>query len=353
MTGDAGGTSNALDLVEGAWYPEDSPPEQWFGEFHRLLSEYGENKRWRTGGGASPGDVPYNASPYHFLQYYAVPPNLPFAVFRDEAVIFGAFGTRKKNKLMLSVPVARDSGAAIEGLRSLLSGPVFSSLLSKMSIGEVLVRDVDERMARKLRSLASTPPFGSDLHLRSLKEIWHSVYEIERTLGMKGKGYSNLRWHLNRFRNAGHRVEALPLPEAVEPAVHLVAEWRRRAIRERKHSYADVRSDKFAARHMGNTNKVMSRVLMVDGRAAAFNLGYPLGLPSYRKLFAHSVGICDLSIPHLSEYAQIDFWRAVRSAGYVHINDGPSWRRGLLDYKRKYRPVRSKRYYRAVVDLLY
>lgn len=96
---------------------------------------------------------------------------------------------------------------------------------------------------------------------------------------------------------------------------------------------------------------ILARILKIDGKIAAVNIGYSLGIFSHQNVFAHAIGISDLSIAHLAEFAQYDFWKQVHQAGYQYINDGPSWRRSLEVYKSKFRPIAKKRYYWATLSL--
>ena len=344
-----------LDSLPGAWYPRPGTvPGQWQDELSLLLHSHigKQNHPGEDSALPSPAHLPYNAGPCHFLLYYAPPPNVPFIIFGQRAVLFASFTGKRHDGLMISSPFPVEGTAYLADIRTLLSHPTMHDLLADAEIGGFLLRDADEGTVRELRTGAAKELGADVFRLRSLREIRYSVYDVGRALDMSGGAYGNLRWHINRFRSSGHHVESRSLGDVSEPVVHLIGQWRTMAIHERKFSYADVRSDRFGARHMGGIPEVLSRVLVVDRKAAAVNMGYPLGFSDAPSVFAHAVGICDLTIPHLSEYAQIDFWKRVKDAGYDFINDGPSWRRGLEVYKKKYRPVLTKRYYWARLDIL-
>jgi hypothetical protein len=241
------------------------------------------------------------------------------------------------------------------------------SLLHTKKIKNILLRDIDEQFANALRKKNS-----QKYRLSSLKEVNYCIYDVHSTLALHGRGFSNLRWRLNQFNKSKHRVEHIPLSESREQVIHLIGQWRKQALRDRGFSYVDMRSDRFGAGFFENpasdtareieradrkansiiTDKVISRVLKVNGKTASFNLGYPLGFDSNTVVFAHAIGISDISVPGLSEYAQMDFLRMLREAGYGYINDGPTWRKGLAVYKDKFRPVLRERYYWAAMKIL-
>ena len=101
-----------------------------------------------------------------------------------------------------------------------------------------------------------------------------------------------------------------------------------------------------------SSKDVLSRVLKIDGKIASFNLGYPLGLNEKTNVFAHAIGIADITIQRLAEYAAIDFWKIVKNQGYKYINDGPTWRKGLVDFKKKFGAINRKRYYWATISIV-
>lgn len=270
--------------------------------------------------------------------------------------------------LHLSFPVFKDVEAALNKLNEILSCPAFILLLKRKSIKKIQLRDVDDRF---INALSERKEGDDAFSLRSLKEINYSIYDVERTLKLQGKVHANLRWHINRFNNSRHRLEIVPLDHVKKQVVHLIGEWRRIALRRRGFSYVDVRSDKFGARLFSSIDgsdhdyheergepkssigldDVIARVLRVDGKVASFNIGFPLGLFEKGKIFAHAIGISDMSIPGLAEYAQMDLWERINAAGYRYVNDGPTWRKGLAAYKKKFVPIKTKRYYWATLRL--
>lgn len=308
-------------------------------------------------------NIPYNASPFHFFLHYTPRPNIAFVIRGAETMIFGAIVGREHSDIILSFPYLKSPDSAVKVLNELVGKKALEPVIKNKGQLKILLRDIDEDLALHLRTKRKA---DWKIELVKLREMNYSIYDIEHTSSLKGKKFANLRWHLNSFKESGRRVEAVPPGDHVEEVSHLIGLWRGQAIRTRGFSYADVRSDKWAARllcrgygqgtkEMGgeiiegqiSLDDVRARVLLVDGRVAAFNLGYPLGLTRQRKIFAHAVGMADISIPHLAEFAQMDMWKMVWENGYTHINDGPTWRKGLEIYKNKFQPVERKRYYWA------
>jgi hypothetical protein len=232
-------------------------------------------------------------------------------------------------------------------------------ILNKRKVKKMLLRDIDHSVVNHLRNHPSIGPF----HLQNIRQIRYNTYDLNKTLGLTGVSYANLRWHLNNFEKADHKIKVVPLQEAKKPVIHLIGQWRKDAISKRGFSFVDVRSDKqgiilydqkilqmiqhVSSPHVFPLRTMISRVLEIDGVVKTFNLGFSLGLFHPQPVFAHAIGIADTSIPHLAEYAQIDFWTQVQLAGYQYINDGPSWRNTLETYKEKFRPLIKKDYYWA------
>ncbi len=342
--------TTTLDSMEGTWYFRDYPVEMndlqdFPRSFEKRMNRCSITLENKTDD--HPADVPYNASPFHFLLYYAPAPNFPFVLYGKDAVMFGAFTGRRLDNLRLSFPFFRSIDAARDSLNLMLSDPNFRSLFNEMNIRQILLRDIGEGFANVITTKITE---GDVFTVRSIKEVYYNIYDIPKTIEHRGRSFSNLRWHLNRFERCGHRVEEVPIREASSQVIHLIGDWRRKALKDRNFSYVDVASDKFGANFPDNPHTI-SKVLKVDGKVAAFNYGYPIGFSQQKNIFAHAVGISDLSIPALAEFAQMDFWQEVADLGYRYMNDGPSWRKGLEVYKKKFRPISSKRYYWAIIEV--
>ena len=240
-------------------------------------------------------------------------------------------------------------------IETLLADEHFKLFLEEINISTILFRDAPDGIVQQLRS---SDEFGV-FHLGSIKEINYQIYGVKRTLAHIGKQYANLRWHLNKFKKDKHRIESVPLQENKKAVIHLIGSWKKKAIEQRGFSFINVRSDKLAAELFDSSKQItnnkeilipqvsdcLSRVLKVDGQIRSFQFGFPLGIYEKQNVFAHAIGITDLSIPHLAEYAQYNYWMQIHKQGYAYVNDGPSWKSSLEVFKQKFRPIAKKRTY--------
>ena len=311
----------------------------------------------------SPEHIAYQQSLFHFFLYYSPYPNQSFVWKSENTIFFAAFTGRKHDTLMITCPHSKDTDAFLDSLNWLLSHSIFSQLLKQLNINHILLRDITDEIVNKIRKQKKEFLFQLD----SLKELQYATYDVTETLNLQGASFANLRWHLNKFKKKNHMVEFVSSKKEIDSAVHLIGKWRSHAIKKRGFSFADMRSDKMGLKITGEIpnqkqmfkqqnemvglQNILARILKVDGRIAAVNIGYPLGIFTHQNVFAHAIGISDLSIAHLAEFAQYDFWEQVHQAGYTYINDGPSWRRSLEAYKNKFRPIAKKRYYWASLSL--
>ena len=308
-----------------------------------------------------PQDIPYNKSPFHFLLYYTYHPKYPFVTYGDDTLIFGDFSGKQYNTIEISFPLTSNAKSALKYFNKILSYPSFNSLVKENNVKKIILRDIDDDFINILRREKEKYKFK----LHSLKELNYAIYDVNKTLKLVGDKFSNLRWHLNSFKKEDHSIEVVPQNKSIKQVIHLIGKWHSNALKQRGFSYVNMRSDKLGARLFGfddnnnfqNTDEivsldnVLSRVLKVDGNVAAFNLGFSLGIFKKQNVFAHAIGITDLSIPHLAEYAQYDFWKQVKKNKYCFINDGPTWKDKLETYKDKFRPITKKRYYWATLLL--
>ncbi|MEF8848872.1 MAG: hypothetical protein V5A68_07035 [Candidatus Thermoplasmatota archaeon] len=299
-------------------------------------------------------DVPYHASIFHFLMYHSFYPKVAFIKIFENSVVFGAFKGRYHNEIEFSFPTNLNSKSSLINLKKILSDKNIISLIDELKIDKILLRNIDDEFLKIIRKNNDK----NNLEIESISELKYSVYDIKKTLSLKGKKYANLRWHLNKFHKEKHKIEIVDIEDTLKAIIHLIGQWKKKAIEERDFSFIDVRSDKIGAKigakykkyndnidDFLNSENILTRVLKVDGVVSAFNLGYPLGIFQKRNIFAHAIGIADISIPHLAEYAQYDFWRQIKKKGYRLVNDGPTWRNSLETYKNKFRPIDKKRYF--------
>ncbi|MBS3777727.1 MAG: hypothetical protein KGY50_00360 [Candidatus Thermoplasmatota archaeon] len=311
----------------------------------------------------NPGDISYHQSLLHFFLYYAYYPKIPFVIKTDEHLYFGSFHGKNYKKMELSMPIVSNYSSAIQQLEYILFHASFHSLLKKTNVSQIILRDIPDDLVRILRSSKQTFSFK----LSSLHELYYQTYDVSKTLQKKGKQFANIRWHLNKFHKQNHAVKSVSLSDNLKAVIHLIGEWKHTAIEKRGFSYVNLRSDKQAARLFAAYNykdfkqnqffnqitpsDCLWQVLLINGQIRSFNFGYPLGIYSKKNVFAHAIGIADISIPHLAEYAQYAFWKKIHQNGYSFVNDGPSWKNSLEIYKQKFRPIDKKRYYYATLKI--
>lgn len=349
-----------LSVIQNIWYPETYPMSR--NSLNSLISFFENIKEINCLKfflkDLKPVEIPYNISLFHFIIYYSYPSKFPFVYKSDNTIFFGAFYGRNFDKLMISIPIVNSKKKAVEDLKLFLFEKNFSKLLQYLDIKSFLLRDIDDEFIRVLKDKKK---YGFSIN--SLKELNYAIYNLNDALNLSGNKFSNLRWHLNAFKKANHKVEIVDLKNNYNAVVHLIGDWKKQTIKKRGFSYIDLRSDKMAAnffkeksiinktKKIVDFNEVFYRVLTIDGVISSFNFGYPLGIFDKQNVFAHSVGICDVSIPHLAEYAQYDFWSEIQKKGYIFINDGPTWRKSLEVYKNKFYPIGKKRYYWANISI--
>ncbi len=346
-----------LSEIKDTWQKEGKDLTKNFISLKNFLNNiHKKNPNISLNKNLNPGELPYNTSLFHFFIYYTYNPKHPFVLSKNDTLIFGSFYKRNYDRIEISFPLFRNVKSAIKDFNNLIKDPNFSSILEKNKIKKILLRDIDDNFVNFLRKNKGEYNFKID----SLKEINYSVYNLEKTLNLDGKNFSNLKWHLNRFNKNKHRIELVDLSDNIKEIIHLIGKWKRISIKDRDFSYINLKSDKLGARFFGNikhdkkfleNSDVIFRVLKIDGRVSSFNLGFPLGIFEKQNVFAHSIGIADISVPHLSEYAQYDFWQLVKNKGYNFVNDGPSWKNSLEIYKDKFRPIYKKRYYWADINI--
>ena len=174
------------------------------------------------------------------------------------------------------------------------------------------------------------------------RQFRYLIFDCFELLELYGQRWKNVRQKITRFEKEHRNVRIEHLSERnSERVVHFISEWRRCALHERGHSYAQVGKSKFAARYyagMVDEKNIWAYVYFVGGKVSAFQLLYRVG----SNAAANPIGMSDISMDGLAEYSQVHAWQQAAEAGIRYINDGPSWRRSLEDFKRKFNPVDSQ-----------
>ena len=356
---------NSLKKIPGLWFlEEDKLNINSIKSLYNFLDNINRRNKNFLGSDIKPLEINYNNSIFHFLIYYCYYPKIPFVFIYKDVIIFGHFDEKKKDTLTISFSNYSNIKTCFETLDYLFSNKYFKKILDENKINSLLLRDIDDNFVNFLKENKQLLAYDID----SMKELYYRFYDLKETVKLKGNDFSNLRWHLNCFKKQNHDIEIVDLKNNVKSVIHFIGKWRSNAINNRNFSFIDVRSDKMGAKIFGceiyksnkffdeyNTiihpNNVISRVLKINGKVSAFNLGFALGIFNKKNVFAHVIGLSDISISHLSEFAQYDFWENVFNNGYEFVNDGPSWRSNLTFYKDKFRPFDKKRFYWANIKI--
>ena len=320
-------------------------------DVNQLLRKYRDNiiqKRFSLIKENSNGEK-YHQSIFHFLQYFISVSKISFILPFDSTLFFGSILGRKNHLLQLSTPIFLSNEQLLQSLKNLFSTNEFKSLFTMIQNRSILVRDIPFNMKNYAKQNKTVFPFT----IQQVKEIHYYTYDIQKTISLQGQNFSNIRWHLNKFNNGNHTIKIIENIEHETPLLHLIGAWRKHAIDQKGFSFTDMRSDKLCAKLISNTfeESLYYRILSIDGKVASFHYGYPIGFSNDSSLFAHTVGITDPYIPHLSEYAQMDFWNYLWDNGFLFVNDGPSWRNSLETYKKKYRPIKKTKQYWTTISL--
>jgi hypothetical protein len=180
---------------------------------------------------------------------------------------------------------------------------------------------------------------ANDLEGFRKKQFRYLIYNVESISDLSGGSWKNVRQKLTKFKREHGKVRIDMLSKANrEKVVHFISSWRREALNERGFSYAQVEKAKFAARYYSDkmdTSQIWAYVYYIEGRVSGFQLLYRLG----PNAAANPIGLADISIDGMAEYSQVHAWTEAAGHGLIYINDGPSWRRSLEQFKSKFNPI--------------
>ena len=230
----------------------------------------------------------YHQSIFHFLLYYAYYPKIPFIMQFQNQLIFGSIYGKNHSNLELSFPLLKDAQYSYNMLDQLMLDSSFKQLVSEVNINQILFRDAPDEFIQIHRSSTK-----NRFAISSVKEINYQIFDINRSLALKGKEFANLRWHLNKFKKGKHSVETVVLPKYLKAVIHLIGDWKKNAIAKRGFSFINIHSDKQAARlfskipkteieeskhNYPNISDCLFRILKIDGHISSFHFGFPLGI---------------------------------------------------------------------------
>jgi hypothetical protein len=204
---------------------------------------------------------------------------------------------------------------------------------------EALVEVLKSRTGNQIQVVCLPKDIANELKGVKKKQFRYFIYDLDELGELSGQKWKNVRQKLTKFEkdNRSVRVEELDSDNS-ENVVHLISSWRKEALMIRGFSYTQVEKAKFAARYYADkidNKNIWAYVYIVGGKTAGFELLYRIG----RDAAANPIGFTELAIDGLAEYAQVHAWQEVAKSGIRYVNDGPSWRRSLEAYKRKFNPI--------------
>ncbi len=253
---------------------------------------------------------------------------------RGKHGIQATFNPELKKWMMIGTPIAPEKEQA--GL--LYSAMDFLSQKGKMKkfIAEF------ETSKRKEIELMSGRKYT--VHTPNCVLYW-PVYHMPSWTGesLKGGPWKKLRNLINRITKS-HRVELIDASEAdSEDLRQVVAKWAKLRNQtgfavNRKYSNRTDYDLYLKLIELGFTGCKFAKAVTVDGKAASLTAGWDI--PNTKGAYYSGVGIYDLSIPHLGEYANWRDLAMLKGAGYSEVNFGGS-PKSLLQFKMKFKPART------------
>lgn len=257
----------------------------------------------------------------------------------DNLIFFARYGTAKKPHFKVFKPLGEDLTKSlkaliqlVEALKNIATTPITLTCLTPTHLKELKKR----------------------ITINKINSFDYYIYDLEDLAGLKGTKWKNVRQKLNTFQKNNPKVKSAPLtPENSKKVLHFVSAWRRAAATARGFSYVDIDKNKASVRYYQDKSDVeylWTRAYYIHGNVEAFQLLYRISTPAKsERAYAHAIGMANNRISGLSEYSQVDIWRALKEEGIKYINDGPSWRPGLKRYKQKFNPCDVQKVYECNV----
>ena len=163
------------------------------------------------------------------------------------------------------------------------------------------------------------------------------VLDIEEVVGLKGKGYAQVRQRLNGLLTENCSIRGITSNEDCSIVLNMVESW------IRKFPYSQYSVDDL----MQPTKTLLSLMhndrLCIHGQIVYYN-----NRPSAFCIWEESMTIAnafsmaaDRNIHGLAEYNLVETCRVLKSRGIKKINVGGSETEGLNRYKKKFNPVES------------
>lgn len=241
-------------------------------------------------------------------------------------IFLGMVGTEKKPHFKLFKPLGKDRKTTFEilvklvqDLKQVTSNPITLTCLTNEQLKEI----------------------KKQIEIKKIKHFEYYIYDLKEISELKGTKWKNVRQKINSFHKNHSKVRVEDLDETNSKKVlHFISTWRKEAA-AKGFSYIDVDKNKAGVQYYQDKidNKTLwARAYYLHGKVEAFQLMYKLLPKEPAGACAHAVGMANNSVLGLSEFSQIDIWRHINDHGIRYVNDGPSWRPGLVRYKRKFNP---------------
>jgi hypothetical protein len=266
-------------------------------------------------------EVSFHHSPIFLQLYIAHPRGKKHTATIDNGLVFYSIKGRDAR-------VFKPLGSGDE--RELYRG--FSEFLEelKSDVGSITVHGVPDR----LNLIKEVPG-------QRWKGFTEHVFDMDRTLSMKGRSFKPLREKIKQFQRSGHEMRSEELSNRnVKDANAIFEKWvHARGIRNIYGLEERVKGLKNVLKDIKGT------VYYLEKEPVAVQAAYEVPGGA-----AHFLGLCTRRIPGLNESVQLEFWKEISKEGIKYVNDGPTGRSALGDYKKKFGPVKTFRVFQGTWD---
>ncbi len=218
------------------------------------------------------------------------------------------------------------------------------SVLDFLSEKGKMRKFIAEFETEKRKEVASMAGEDYTVHNPNCVLYW-PVYHMPTWTGhdLKGGQWKKLRNLINRVTK-NHRVGMVDAAEVgKEELKGVVCKWAKLRNQagfaiNRKYSNRTDYSHYLRLIDLEFAGCTFAKALTVDGKAASLTAGWEI--PNRKQAYYSGIGVYDLSVPHLGEYANWRDLAMLKGAGYAEVNFGGS-PKSLLQFKMKFKPART------------
>ncbi len=251
-----------------------------------------------------------------------------------EQGIQATFAPEAKRWMMIGAPIAPQEKQA----------SFLYSTLDFLSEKGKIKKFIAEFETEKKKEVASMAGDNYTVHNPNCVLYW-PVYHMPTWTGheLKGGQWKKLRNLLNRITK-NHRIKIVDAVDAEkEELKDVVSKWAKLRNQtgfsvNRKYSNRTDYDYYLKMVDLGFTGCTFAKAVKVDGKAASLTVGWEI--PNRKGEYYSGIGVYDLSIPHLGEYANWSDLAMLKGAGYSEVNFGGS-PKSLLQFKMKFKPTRT------------